>query len=72
MILLILDKLTRLVVQDWEAALGGGTVKGNVSVKADSSSAKKKRKVVHDSDGSVIRNKQDGGKKKKKSSKGRK
>ena len=58
----------RAIDQEWEAALAGGKVKGNVSVKAsgDSSSAKKKRKVIHENDGSVIRNKQERGKKKKK------
>ena len=62
-------------VQEWDAVLGGGKVKGNVSIKAagDSSSTKKKRKVIHENDGSVIRNKQEGGsKKKRKSSKKRK
>ena len=60
-----------LLVQEWETALAGGKVKGNVSVKAtgDSASAKKKRKVIHENDGSVVRNKLESGKKKKKSSK---
>ena len=51
--------------QEWDSALGGGKLQGNVSIKSADGGSSKKRKVVHDHDGSRYEKKEKKEKKKK-------
>ena len=58
--------------KEWDSALGGGKLQGNVSIKSADGGSSKKRKVVHDHDGSRYEKKEKKEKKKKKKRKSKK